>query len=130
LLLTDTVGFAAAAAAFAGTLQARRGHRRGADCHLHHLLPSDAIALLLLLLLVCRRDAATGEVRIGIFTTRDVGVEEELTYDYMFEHYGLSGMAQGFKCQCGAKNCRCVTLCFLVYFVSRLGWLLCVCWQA
>jgi SET domain-containing protein len=54
----------------------------------------------------CRRDAATGEVRIGIFTTRDVGVEEELTYDYMFEHYGLSGMAQGFKCQCGAKNCR------------------------
>ncbi|KAF6258157.1 hypothetical protein COO60DRAFT_1152954 [Scenedesmus sp. NREL 46B-D3] len=52
------------------------------------------------------RDAATGEVRIGIFTTRDVPLHEELTYDYMFEHYGLSGMAQGFKCQCGAKNCR------------------------
>jgi hypothetical protein len=65
--------------------------------------------VLLLLLLpssLRRRDAATGEVRIGIFTTRDVGVNEELTYDYMFEHYGLSGMAQGFKCQCGAKNCR------------------------
>jgi hypothetical protein len=54
-----------------------------------------------------RRDAATGEVRIGIFTRRAVGVNEELTYDYMFEHYGLSSVAQGFKCQCGAKNCRC-----------------------
>jgi hypothetical protein len=59
--------------------------------------------------MLCRRDAATGEVRIGIFTTCDVGVHEELTYDYMFEHYGLSGMAQGFKCQCGAKNCRCAS---------------------
>lgn len=56
-----------------------------------------------------RRDAATGEVRIGIFTTREVSGYEELTYDYMFEHYGLSsGLAQGFKCQCGAKNCRLV----------------------
>ncbi|WIA08181.1 hypothetical protein OEZ85_007634 [Tetradesmus obliquus] len=52
------------------------------------------------------RDAATGEVRIGIFSTRDIREDEELTYDYMFEHYGLAGMAQGFKCQCGAKNCR------------------------
>lgn len=33
---------------------------------------------------------------------------EELTYDYMFEHYGLSkGVAQGFRCMCGAANCRC-----------------------
>jgi hypothetical protein len=82
------------------------------------------LLLLLLLLLACRRDAATGEVRIGIFTTRDVGVEEELTYDYMFEHYGLSGMAQGFKCHCGAKNCRWVvrlqlhTTCVLNHSVS------------
>ena len=53
-----------------------------------------------------RRDAATGEVRIGIFSTRDIREDEELTYDYMFEHYGLAGMAQGFQCQCGAKNCR------------------------
>eukprot|EP00775_Hariotina_reticulata_P011777 gene11777-11922_t len=52
------------------------------------------------------RDAATGEVRIGIFTRRPVAPNEELTYDYMFEHYGLSSVAQGFKCQCGAKNCR------------------------
>eukprot|EP00879_Flechtneria_rotunda_P017339 GHRR01018163.1.p1 GENE.GHRR01018163.1~~GHRR01018163.1.p1 ORF type:complete len:1141 (+),score=450.05 GHRR01018163.1:168-3590(+) len=53
------------------------------------------------------RDAATGEVRIGIFTRKDVAPGEELTYDYMFEHYGLSsGLVQGFKCQCGAKNCR------------------------
>lgn len=55
---------------------------------------------------LARRDAATGEVRIGIFTRRSVAEDEELTYDYMFEHYGVSGMAQGFKCQCGAKNCR------------------------
>lgn len=45
-------------------------------------------------------------MRIGIFSTRDIREDEELTYDYMFEHYGLADMAQGFKCQCGAKNCR------------------------
>lgn len=55
-----------------------------------------------------RRDAATGEVRIGIFTTRPVQGLEELTYDYMFEHSGVGALARGFKCMCGAKNCRCV----------------------
>jgi hypothetical protein len=54
-----------------------------------------------------RRDAATGELRIGIFTTRPVAALEELTYDYMFEHSGVGALAQGFKCMCGAKNCRC-----------------------
>lgn len=55
-----------------------------------------------------RRDAATGEVRIGIFTTRPVMELEELTYDYMFEHSGVGALARGFKCMCGARNCRCV----------------------
>lgn len=56
----------------------------------------------------CRRDAATGEVRIGIFTTRAVTDFDELTYDYMFEHSGVGALARGFKCMCGARNCRCV----------------------
>lgn len=51
-------------------------------------------------------DAATGEVRIGIFTKREVYPMEELTYDYMFEHYGLSAAAGGFRCRCGAAKCR------------------------
>lgn len=64
------------------------------------VLPAVAVA-------VCRRDAATGELRIGIFTTRPVSELEELTYDYMFEHSGVGALARGFKCMCGAKNCRC-----------------------
>ena len=60
-------------------------------------------------------DAASGEVRVGIFAARDVAAGEELTYDYMFEHYGLSaGAANGFRCRCGAKNCRCVG-CFVEF---------------
>jgi SET domain-containing protein len=46
-------------------------------------------------------------VRIGIFTLREVAPGEELTYDYMFEHYGLTqGSAAGFRCLCGAPQCR------------------------
>lgn len=54
-----------------------------------------------------RRDAATGELRIGIFATRPIAALEELTYDYQFEHSGVGALARGFKCMCGAKNCRC-----------------------
>jgi hypothetical protein len=63
---------------------------------------------------LCRRDAATGELRIGIFTTRPVSDLEELTYDYMFEHSGVGALARGFKCMCGAKNCR--------YYLGGRGW--------
>ena len=31
---------------------------------------------------------------------------EELTYDYQFQHAGLHAAAQGFRCMCGAPNCR------------------------
>ncbi|KAI8475312.1 MAG: hypothetical protein J3K34DRAFT_365702 [Monoraphidium minutum] len=51
-------------------------------------------------------DAATNEVRVGIFAARDVAAGEELTYDYMFEHTGPGPLAEGFRCACGAPRCR------------------------
>jgi len=51
-------------------------------------------------------DAATGEARVGLFTTRDVARGEELHYDYMLEHQGSSVAAQGYRCLCGAPSCR------------------------
>ncbi len=46
------------------------------------------------------------QVRVGIFSLRDVLPGEELTYDYMFQHFGLAAAAGAYRCKCGAPNCR------------------------
>ena len=51
------------------------------------------------------RDASTGEIRVGIFTKKDVPAGEELVYDYNFEHI-MEGGGLKYTCQCGAHNCR------------------------
>ncbi|OAY80254.1 Histone-lysine N-methyltransferase ASHH3 [Ananas comosus] len=45
--------------------------------------------------------AIDGETRIGIFATRDIRKEEELTYDYQFVQFGADQ-----DCYCGALGCR------------------------
>ena len=54
-------------------------------------------------------DAATGEPRVGVFTSRDVQPGEELAYDYAFEAApdGDDGDPGGaYSCRCGAPSCR------------------------
>merc|ERR1712117_326902 len=43
-----------------------------------------------------------GEQRIGFFARRDIDKDEELSFDYNFENFGLKRQ----KCLCGSKNCR------------------------
>lgn len=43
-----------------------------------------------------------GEWRIGIFANRDIPAEEELSYDYNFQSFGLKHK----RCFCGEANCR------------------------
>lgn len=50
-------------------------------------------------------DAATGEVRVGIFALRNIRAGEELCYDYNFEHI-MDNSGAKYSCQCGAPNCR------------------------
>lgn len=53
-------------------------------------------------------DASTGEVRVGIFALRDIEVDEELSYNYQFEHFAHGQKEQdltSFDCRCGAPNC-------------------------
>ncbi len=42
-------------------------------------------------------DAATGEVRVGIFTAEDIDPGIELTYDYMFQHAGTAALAGAYR---------------------------------
>jgi len=53
-------------------------------------------------------DAATGEIRVGIFTLRDVAPGEELVYDYHFQQlFGQENGDEGeYSCRCGAPKCR------------------------
>mmetsp|Transcript_12450 Transcript_12450/g.45393 ORF Transcript_12450/g.45393 Transcript_12450/m.45393 type:complete len:758 (+) Transcript_12450:207-2480(+) len=43
-----------------------------------------------------------GEICIGLFAMRDIGVGEEITIDYQYERYG--DVAQ--RCYCGTKSCK------------------------
>lgn len=42
-----------------------------------------------------------GQWRIGIFATRDIHLDEELSYDYNFQSFGETK-----RCFCGSNNCR------------------------
>ena len=46
------------------------------------------------------------QVRVGIFSLRDILQGEELTYDYQFQHFGLAAAAGAYRCKCGAPDCR------------------------
>ena len=48
-------------------------------------------------------DAATGEIRIGIFAATDILPGTELTYDYQFQHYGLAAAAGAYRY---LKSCK------------------------
>ncbi|XP_063617215.1 probable histone-lysine N-methyltransferase CG1716 [Cydia splendana] len=43
-----------------------------------------------------------GELRIGFFSKRDIGVGEEITFDYQFKRFGKEAQ----RCYCGADACR------------------------
>lgn len=49
------------------------------------------------------RDAATGEMHVGIFTKKDVYPGEELCYNYNFQQ--LFGEDGEYMCKCGAPSC-------------------------
>ncbi|KAL3151400.1 hypothetical protein ABBQ38_013228 [Trebouxia sp. C0009 RCD-2024] len=52
-------------------------------------------------------DAATGATRIGIFARQDIATDEELTYDYCFEHTGLATTdVSMYRCLCASRTCR------------------------
>ncbi|CDF40304.1 unnamed protein product [Chondrus crispus] len=53
-------------------------------------------------------DSCTRQTHVGIFAIQDITPGTELTYNYCFEDYGLSGKRQkrSFMCQCGTSSCN------------------------
>ncbi len=49
-------------------------------------------------------DSSSKATQIGIFALKDIEANEELTFNYNFEHYGSEGAAS-FECKCGSPNC-------------------------
>lgn len=56
-------------------------------------------------------DPSTGQTHVGIFAIRDIAVGTELTYNYCFLDFGLSGKSRkrSFSCQCGTSSCCMLT---------------------
>lgn len=52
-------------------------------------------------------DSVTGQTHVGIFAIQDIAVGTELTYNYCFQDFGLSGKSQkrSFCCKCGTSSC-------------------------
>jgi len=51
---------------------------------------------------VTQKWSVLGEDRIGIFAKRDIEAGEELTFDYLYQRFGMKKQ----KCYCGSANCR------------------------
>ncbi len=49
-------------------------------------------------------DSTTGATQVGIFAIQDIEINEELTVNYNFMHYGSEGSAS-FECKCESSNC-------------------------
>ncbi|KAK5649840.1 hypothetical protein RI129_000869 [Pyrocoelia pectoralis] len=47
--------------------------------------------------------SVNGQFRMALFALRDIGADEEITYDYNFS---LFNPAEGQECKCGSTNCR------------------------
>ena len=56
-------------------------------------------------------DAATGEIRIGIFAAQDIPAGAELTYDYQFQHAGLAQDAGAYRCALIRGLWSCAVVC-------------------
>ncbi|CAF1412778.1 unnamed protein product [Rotaria sordida] len=54
---------------------------------------------------VAEKWLVNGEYRMGIFSKRDLNINEEITIDYRFETFGTSDLTNE-KCYCGASTCR------------------------
>lgn len=48
-----------------------------------------------------RKWTVLGEIRVGVFASKDINDGEELTWDYNFEWFG----GEKVECKCGAESC-------------------------